>query len=209
MASNFLIDCGWNNHFDPSLLQPLSRVASTVDAILLSYLDTLHLGALPYTIKQLTRRLSHVAVPILRPVREAEKRYKAELRTFVGLVEPVTAALVCILIPGMLEDGDATVDQTLVFVRQEKREGDEDQSQEEVFGGGYFFAAEVEKEEEGDENEGFRAATILAIWLALPGTGRRSLGYSWISHCSASNPTGSVELFLTSSTASSCCSSSI
>ncbi|KAL2920699.1 Cleavage and polyadenylation specificity factor subunit 2 [Bienertia sinuspersici] len=49
---SFLIDCGWNDHFDPSLLQPLSRVASTVDAVLLSYPDTLHLGALPYAMKQ-------------------------------------------------------------------------------------------------------------------------------------------------------------
>ncbi|CAH9121693.1 unnamed protein product [Cuscuta epithymum] len=49
---NFLIDCGWNDHFDTSLLQPLSRVASTVDAVLLSYPDTLHLGALPYAMKQ-------------------------------------------------------------------------------------------------------------------------------------------------------------
>lgn len=49
---NFLIDCGWNDHFDPSLLLPLSRVASTVDAVLLSYPDTLHLGALPYAMKQ-------------------------------------------------------------------------------------------------------------------------------------------------------------
>ncbi|CAA3000135.1 cleavage and polyadenylation specificity factor subunit 2 [Olea europaea subsp. europaea] len=50
---NFLIDCGWNDHFDTSLLQPLSRVASTVDAVLLSHPDTLHLGALPYAMKQL------------------------------------------------------------------------------------------------------------------------------------------------------------
>ncbi|KAM1142092.1 hypothetical protein ACFX13_042708 [Malus domestica] len=50
---NLLIDCGWNDHFDPSLLQPLSRVASTVDAVLLSHPDTLHLGALPYAMKQL------------------------------------------------------------------------------------------------------------------------------------------------------------
>lgn len=49
---NFLIDCGWNDHFDPSLLQPLSRIASTVDAVLLSHSDTLHLGALPYAMKQ-------------------------------------------------------------------------------------------------------------------------------------------------------------
>ncbi|KAK9665499.1 hypothetical protein RND81_14G115600 [Saponaria officinalis] len=49
---NFLIDCGWNDHFDPALLLPLSRVCSTVDAVLLSYPDTLHLGALPYAMKQ-------------------------------------------------------------------------------------------------------------------------------------------------------------
>lgn len=50
---NFLIDCGWNDHFDPSLLQPLSKIASTIDAVLLSHPDTLHLGALPYAMKQL------------------------------------------------------------------------------------------------------------------------------------------------------------
>ncbi|KAI5444324.1 hypothetical protein KIW84_012816 [Lathyrus oleraceus] len=50
---NFLIDCGWNDHFDSSLLQPLSRVASTIDAVLLSHPDTLHLGALPYAMEQL------------------------------------------------------------------------------------------------------------------------------------------------------------
>ncbi|KAG4387284.1 hypothetical protein GLYMA_11G171001v4 [Glycine max] len=41
---NFLVDCGWNDHFDPSHLQPLARVASTIDAVLLSHADTLHLG---------------------------------------------------------------------------------------------------------------------------------------------------------------------
>ncbi|CAI0458990.1 unnamed protein product [Linum tenue] len=50
---NFLVDCGWNDHFDPSLLEPLSRVASKIDAVLLSYPDTLHLGALPYAMSHL------------------------------------------------------------------------------------------------------------------------------------------------------------
>ncbi|KAA8533716.1 hypothetical protein F0562_031233 [Nyssa sinensis] len=50
---NFLVDCGWNDHFDPSLLRPLARVASSIDAVLLSHSDTLHLGALPYAMKQL------------------------------------------------------------------------------------------------------------------------------------------------------------
>ncbi|CAI9092242.1 OLC1v1027434C1 [Oldenlandia corymbosa var. corymbosa] len=49
----FLIDCGWNDQFDTSLLEPLARVAPTVDAVLLSYSDTLHLGALPYAMKKL------------------------------------------------------------------------------------------------------------------------------------------------------------
>ncbi|KAL5170313.1 Cleavage and polyadenylation specificity factor subunit 2 [Glycine soja] len=50
---NFLVDCDWNDHFDPSHLQPLARVASTIDAVLLSHADTLHLGALPYAMKRL------------------------------------------------------------------------------------------------------------------------------------------------------------
>ncbi|KAK3017614.1 hypothetical protein RJ639_004848 [Escallonia herrerae] len=50
---NLLIDCGWNDHFDTSILHPLSRVATTIDAVLLSHLDTLHLGALPYAMKHL------------------------------------------------------------------------------------------------------------------------------------------------------------
>ncbi|CAL1408288.1 unnamed protein product [Linum trigynum] len=50
---NFLVDCGWNDLFDPALLEPLSRVASKIDAVLLSYPDTLHLGALPYAMSHL------------------------------------------------------------------------------------------------------------------------------------------------------------
>ncbi|XP_019247454.1 PREDICTED: cleavage and polyadenylation specificity factor subunit 2-like isoform X2 [Nicotiana attenuata] len=50
---NFLIDCGWNDQFDTSLLQPLSRVASSVDAVLVSHPDTFHLGALPCAMRQL------------------------------------------------------------------------------------------------------------------------------------------------------------
>lgn len=50
---NFLMDCGWNDLFDLNLLQPLSKVSSRVDAVLLSHSDTVHLGALPYAMKQL------------------------------------------------------------------------------------------------------------------------------------------------------------
>lgn len=50
---NFLVDCGWNDFFDPEQLQPLTRVASTVDAVLISHPDTNHIGALPYAVKKL------------------------------------------------------------------------------------------------------------------------------------------------------------
>ncbi|XP_065876107.1 cleavage and polyadenylation specificity factor subunit 2 isoform X2 [Euphorbia lathyris] len=69
---NFLIDCGWNDHFDTSLLQPLSRVASKIDAVLLSHSDTLHLGALPYAMKQLG---------ISAPVYSTEPVYRLGLLT--------------------------------------------------------------------------------------------------------------------------------
>uniref|UniRef100_A0ACD5YCN4 Uncharacterized protein n=1 Tax=Avena sativa TaxID=4498 RepID=A0ACD5YCN4_AVESA len=49
----FLLDCGWTDHCDPALLQPLARVAPTVDAVLLSHPDMMHLGALPYAMKHL------------------------------------------------------------------------------------------------------------------------------------------------------------
>ncbi|KAM3261341.1 hypothetical protein ACQJBY_052169 [Aegilops geniculata] len=49
----FLLDCGWTDHCDPALLQPLARVAPTIDAVLLSHPDMMHLGALPYAIKHL------------------------------------------------------------------------------------------------------------------------------------------------------------
>uniref|UniRef100_A0ACD5TG03 Uncharacterized protein n=1 Tax=Avena sativa TaxID=4498 RepID=A0ACD5TG03_AVESA len=49
----FLLDCGWTDHCDPALLQPLARVAPTIDAVLLSHPDMMHLGALSYAMKHL------------------------------------------------------------------------------------------------------------------------------------------------------------
>ncbi|XP_062199096.1 cleavage and polyadenylation specificity factor subunit 2 [Phragmites australis] len=49
----FLLDCGWTDLCDPSQLQPLAKVASTIDAVLLSHPDIMHLGALPYAMKHL------------------------------------------------------------------------------------------------------------------------------------------------------------
>ena len=43
-----LLDCGWDDSFDPALLSALAEVAPRVDAVLLSHGDLAHLGALPY-----------------------------------------------------------------------------------------------------------------------------------------------------------------
>ncbi|KAJ7523061.1 hypothetical protein O6H91_18G035900 [Diphasiastrum complanatum] len=49
----FLLDCGWNDTFDLALIQPLASIAPTVDAVLLSHPDTLHLGGLAYAVGKL------------------------------------------------------------------------------------------------------------------------------------------------------------
>lgn len=46
----FLLDCGWNEKFDPDFMKELRRHANQIDAVLLSYPDPLHLGALPYMV---------------------------------------------------------------------------------------------------------------------------------------------------------------
>ena len=43
-----LLDCGWDDAFDPAALAPLAEVAPSIDAVLLSHGDMAHLGALPY-----------------------------------------------------------------------------------------------------------------------------------------------------------------
>lgn len=49
----FLIDCGWTEKFDVTLLETLKEAIPRVDAVLLSHPDTAHLGALPYAIGHL------------------------------------------------------------------------------------------------------------------------------------------------------------
>ncbi|XP_034238618.1 probable cleavage and polyadenylation specificity factor subunit 2 [Thrips palmi] len=46
----FLLDCGWNEKFDPEFIKELRRYSSQIDAVLLTYPDPLHLGALPYMV---------------------------------------------------------------------------------------------------------------------------------------------------------------
>jgi cleavage and polyadenylation specificity factor subunit 2 len=48
-----LLDCGWDERFETDFLQTLASVASSVDFVLLSHPDLLHLGALPYAVGHL------------------------------------------------------------------------------------------------------------------------------------------------------------
>lgn len=43
-----LLDCGWTDEYDEALLQPLRRVISRIDLVLISHPDIYHMGALPY-----------------------------------------------------------------------------------------------------------------------------------------------------------------
>ncbi|XP_070157318.1 probable cleavage and polyadenylation specificity factor subunit 2 [Polyergus mexicanus] len=45
-----LLDCGWDESFDQDFIKELKRHVNQIDAVLLSYPDPLHLGALPYLV---------------------------------------------------------------------------------------------------------------------------------------------------------------
>ncbi|GMH42787.1 hypothetical protein BSKO_10706 [Bryopsis sp. KO-2023] len=47
-----LLDCGWSEPFDVSELEPLKRIASTIDVVLLSHPDPQHLGGIPYAMNK-------------------------------------------------------------------------------------------------------------------------------------------------------------
>lgn len=50
----FLLDCGWSDRFDISMLDPLRPVINRgIDAVFLSHPDLAHLGALPYLVGKL------------------------------------------------------------------------------------------------------------------------------------------------------------
>jgi len=50
---NILLDCGWDSNFNMEFIKELKKHVSKIDAILLSYPDQLHLGALPYLVGSL------------------------------------------------------------------------------------------------------------------------------------------------------------
>eukprot|EP00741_Cyanophora_paradoxa_P019483 tig00021127_g18808.t1 len=62
-----LLDCGWNDEFDPKMLEPLKKVASKIDAVLLSHPDITHLGALPYAVGKLGMRAPvYATYPVIK-----------------------------------------------------------------------------------------------------------------------------------------------
>ncbi|XP_072031108.1 cleavage and polyadenylation specificity factor subunit 2-like [Amphiura filiformis] len=46
----FLLDCGWDEHFDMNYMETLKQHINQIDAVLISYPDHLHLGSLPYLV---------------------------------------------------------------------------------------------------------------------------------------------------------------
>eukprot|EP00762_Andalucia_godoyi_P005724 ANDGO_06425.mRNA.1 Cleavage and polyadenylation specificity factor subunit 2 len=46
-----LLDCGWNEDFDPTLLEPLREVCPIVNVVLVSHSDVYHMGGLVYAFK--------------------------------------------------------------------------------------------------------------------------------------------------------------
>ncbi|BFZ11972.1 hypothetical protein BsWGS_15011 [Bradybaena similaris] len=59
----FLLDCGWDEDFSMDFVKDLRRVTHQVDAVLLTYPDHLHLGALPYLVGK-----GHLNCPIYATV---------------------------------------------------------------------------------------------------------------------------------------------
>jgi cleavage and polyadenylation specificity factor subunit 2 len=47
---HFLLDCGWDENFNSRYIDVLKSRIHQIDAILLSYADIPHLGALPYLV---------------------------------------------------------------------------------------------------------------------------------------------------------------
>jgi cleavage and polyadenylation specificity factor subunit 2 len=46
----FLLDCGWDENFSPEVIEEYKRHIKSIDAILITYPDIYHLGALPYLV---------------------------------------------------------------------------------------------------------------------------------------------------------------
>ncbi|KAK9816483.1 hypothetical protein WJX72_000827 [[Myrmecia] bisecta] len=62
----FLLDCGWNDRYNPAALQPVLDVLPRIDAVLLSHPDPAHLGALPYLVKHGLQAQVYATLPVHR-----------------------------------------------------------------------------------------------------------------------------------------------
>lgn len=51
--ARILLDCGWDEKFNPQFIKEIKKYVHTIDAVLLSYPDPQHLGALPYLVGKL------------------------------------------------------------------------------------------------------------------------------------------------------------
>ena len=60
---NILLDIGWDEKFSPAFITTLAKVVPKVDAVLLTYPDLPHLGALPVAVDVPLRYLSGMAPP--------------------------------------------------------------------------------------------------------------------------------------------------
>lgn len=49
----FLLDVGWDSKFSPEIIEELRKVTNRIDAVLITYPDQLHIGALPYLVGKL------------------------------------------------------------------------------------------------------------------------------------------------------------
>ncbi|XP_036335119.1 probable cleavage and polyadenylation specificity factor subunit 2 isoform X2 [Rhagoletis pomonella] len=62
-----LLDCGWDEKFDPNLIKELKRHVHTIDAVLLSHPDVYHLGALPYLVGKLSMNCPiYATIPVYK-----------------------------------------------------------------------------------------------------------------------------------------------
>lgn len=71
-----LLDCGWDEHFSQDIVNEIGKHFATLDAILLTYPDPYHLGALPYLIKKYG-----LSCPVYstRPVKDMGKMFMTDL----------------------------------------------------------------------------------------------------------------------------------
>lgn len=63
----FLLDCGWDERFDSTVIDNIKKHLHHIDAILLSHPDAMHLGALPYLVGKLGLRCPvYATIPVYK-----------------------------------------------------------------------------------------------------------------------------------------------